>query len=73
MARKYLLHYAIAHPEFRFPDLQSVSELFDFKVTLPEDEEARDPHKPFLIIELEEEIHAFWSSQFSVRRSCAEI
>lgn len=58
MPKKYLLHYAVVHADFRYPDLQSVCELFDFKVTLPEDEASRDPHLPFLIVELEEEEHA---------------
>lgn len=58
MGKRYLLHYAIAHPEFRFPELQSISELFDFNVGLPEEEEERDPNRHFLIVELEDEAHA---------------
>jgi tRNA (guanine10-N2)-methyltransferase len=60
MGKKYLLHHAIAHPEFRLPELQSVAELYGFESTLklPEKEEDRDPKSPFLIVELEEEEHA---------------
>jgi tRNA (guanine10-N2)-methyltransferase len=58
MSKKYLLYYAIAHAEFRYAELQSISELFNFHVSLPEDEEDRDPNRPFLIVELEGESHA---------------
>jgi len=58
MGKKYLLYYAIAHAEFRYAELQSISELFDFTVILPEEEEARNPNRPFLIVELEDETHA---------------
>jgi len=58
MPKKYLVHHAIAHHEFRYAELQSISELFNFSITLPEDEEERDPNRPFLIVELEDEMHA---------------
>ena len=58
MGKKYLLYYAIAHAEFRYPELQSISELFNFGVSLPDEEEERDPNRPFLIVELESESHA---------------
>lgn len=58
MGRKYLIYYAIAHAEFRFPELQSISELFGFQVSLPDSEEDRDPTRPFMIVELDEDRHA---------------
>jgi tRNA (guanine10-N2)-methyltransferase len=58
MGKKYLLYYAIAHADFRYAELQSISELFDFNVALPEEEKDRDPNRPFLIVELEDESHA---------------
>jgi tRNA (guanine10-N2)-methyltransferase len=58
MGKKYLLYYAIAHADFRYAELQSISELFDFTVTLPEKEEDRDPNRPFLIVGLEDESNA---------------
>ncbi|CAG8511437.1 11645_t:CDS:2 [Acaulospora colombiana] len=48
----------MSHGDFRYPELQSVAELFDFQITLPEAEEDRDTSRPFLIVELEKEDHA---------------
>lgn len=60
MGKKYLLHYAVAHPGFRLPELQSVSELFGFEseMKLPDEEVDRDPKRPFLVVELEKEEYA---------------
>lgn len=70
MGKKYLLYYAIAHAEFRYPELQSISELFNFGVGLPEEEEERDPNRPFLIVELEDESHAHHLAQRCILIRC---
>lgn len=56
--KKYLLHFAVAHNDFRLPELSSVSQLFDFEIGLPDD--ANDDHskRPFMIITLESDEHA---------------
>ncbi|KAF9263408.1 tRNA guanosine-2'-O-methyltransferase [Marasmius fiardii PR-910] len=53
--KKFLFLFAQAHHEFRLPELQSISELYRFKVLVPEDQ---DPLRPFMVIELESEDHA---------------
>ncbi|KAG9054588.1 hypothetical protein FS842_004721 [Serendipita sp. 407] len=63
MAKKYLIHFAIAHGEFRYPELQSISELFDFEIKLPESKDELDTSLPFLIVELEKDVHAQFIAQ----------
>ncbi|GLB37683.1 putative RNA methylase family UPF0020 [Lyophyllum shimeji] len=58
MPLQYLIVFAQAHHEFRIPELQSVSELHGFAVILPLNPEDRDPTRPFMVIELEQEEHA---------------
>ncbi|KAE9411183.1 RNA methylase [Gymnopus androsaceus JB14] len=52
---KYLVVFAQAHQEFRIPELESVSQLYDFKVSLPDE---RDLYRPYMVIGLESEDHA---------------
>ena len=56
--KKYLLHFAVAHNDFRLPELSSISQLFDFEIGLPDD--ANDDHskRPFMIVTLESDEHA---------------
>ncbi|KAJ3570013.1 hypothetical protein NP233_g4681 [Leucocoprinus birnbaumii] len=56
MRAHYLIAFAQSHSDFRLPELQSVSELHGFEVFLPQDP---DTSRPFMIVELEEEEHAF--------------
>ncbi|OCH85102.1 tRNA guanosine-2'-O-methyltransferase [Obba rivulosa] len=51
----YLLVFAQAHADFRIPELQSVSELYGFHIGLLEN---ADPSRPFMVVELEEEMYA---------------
>ncbi|KAF5351856.1 hypothetical protein D9756_007701 [Leucocoprinus leucothites] len=55
MRSHYLIAFAQSHGDFRLPELQSVSELHGFSVSLPEDP---DTSRPFMVVELEEEEHA---------------
>ncbi|KIM45389.1 hypothetical protein M413DRAFT_65987 [Hebeloma cylindrosporum] len=58
MPSRYLLHFAQAHDDFRLPELQSVAELYGITYSLPPREEDRDPTRPFMVIDLEDEEHA---------------
>ena len=55
MPQDYIVLFAQAHDDFRLPELDSVSELYKFKYTLSH---ASDPHRPFMVIQLESEEHA---------------
>ena len=55
MKSHYLIVFAQSHSDFRLPELQSVSELHGFQVSLPEDS---DTSRPFMVVELEKEGHA---------------
>lgn len=55
MSTRYLIAFAQSHCDFRLPELQSISELHDFKIHLPKDP---DTSRPFMVVELEEEEHA---------------
>lgn len=52
---KYLIVFAQAHQEFRIPELESIAELYDFKISLPDE---RDLDRPYMVIGLESEDHA---------------
>ncbi|KIJ67993.1 hypothetical protein HYDPIDRAFT_126592 [Hydnomerulius pinastri MD-312] len=58
----YLFIFAQAHEEFRVPELQSISELYGFKIGFSRycDSEAlaEAAKRPFMVLELEEEEHA---------------
>jgi len=56
--KKYLLHSAVAHNEFRLPELSSVSQLFNFEIGLLDDAKDYDPKRPFTIVTLESDNHA---------------
>jgi len=56
--KKYLLHFAVAHDDFRLPELSSVSQLFNFEIGLPDDAKDYDPRRPFTIVTLESDEHA---------------
>jgi tRNA (guanine10-N2)-methyltransferase len=55
MPQDYLVLFAQAHDDFRLPELDSVSELYEFKYILSH---ANDPRRPFMVIRLESEEHA---------------
>lgn len=55
MKSRYLIVFAQSHSDFRLPELQSVSELHGFQVSLPEDS---DTSRPFMVVEMEKEEHA---------------
>lgn len=57
-AKKYLLHFAVAHDDFRLPELSSVSQLFNFEIGLPDDAKDYDAKRPFTIVTLESDEHA---------------
>ncbi|KAF8348221.1 tRNA guanosine-2'-O-methyltransferase [Amanita rubescens] len=56
MPQDYLVLFAQAHNDFRLPELNSVSELYEFKYTLSHAQS--DPCRPFMVIRLELEEHA---------------
>ncbi|KXN90848.1 tRNA (guanine(10)-N2)-methyltransferase [Leucoagaricus sp. SymC.cos] len=56
MRIRYLIAFAQSHPEFRLPELQSISELHGFQVFWPGHP---DTSRPFMVVELDEEEHAF--------------
>lgn len=60
MKSRYLIAFAQSHSDFRLPELQSISELHGFQVFSPEDP---DTSRPFMVVELEEEEHAFILAQ----------
>lgn len=55
MRQKYLLQYAVAHAEFRLPELESICQLHAIHIKHLGD---FDPKRPFAIVELESEEHA---------------
>ncbi|KIK67133.1 hypothetical protein GYMLUDRAFT_155754 [Collybiopsis luxurians FD-317 M1] len=55
---KYLVIFAQSHAEFRIPELESIAQLYNFKLCLSDVSDERDPGHPFMVIELESENHA---------------
>ena len=67
MPIRCFVHFAQVHPEFRLPELESVSELFGFRFNRPEPNTLPDgdcypvvwdASRPFWIIDFDEEEHA---------------
>ena len=54
----YLFYFADAHNEFRIPELKSIAELYEFPISLPQNPDDRDPTRPLIVIDLQEEEHA---------------
>ena len=54
----YLFYFAHAHNTFRLPELKSIAELYGIKIALPQNPDDRDPTRPCMVIELEQEEHA---------------
>lgn len=61
-SKDYLFVFAQAHDEFRIPELQSISELHGFTIGLSRYNDLQRVEaavkRPFMILELEEEVHA---------------
>ncbi|KAK7035497.1 hypothetical protein VNI00_011790 [Paramarasmius palmivorus] len=55
MSKKFLFHFAQAHHEFRLPELASISELYGFEVSIPEE---HDSTRPFMVLGLDNDEHA---------------
>lgn len=55
---QYLFVFAQAHEDFRYPELQSISELHGFEIIFLCPVEELDKTRPFLVLELESEEHA---------------
>ncbi|KAJ7262228.1 tRNA guanosine-2'-O-methyltransferase [Mycena haematopus] len=51
----FLFVFAQSHSEFRLPELESISELHGFAISVPAD---CDPSRPFVVLKLESEEHA---------------
>ena len=51
----YLFVFAQAHEEYRIPELQSIAELYNIKITFPEDISSLDVSRPFMVFGLESE------------------
>ena len=65
MTVRHIVHFAQAHAEFRLPELQSIAELFNFRLIKPPldafpdgIQEGWDSQRPFWIMDFEEEEHA---------------
>ena len=54
----YLFYFAHAHNAFRLPELKSIAELYGFQISLSQNPDDRDPTRPCMVIELEEDEHA---------------
>jgi hypothetical protein len=52
---KYLIHFAQVHEEFRIPELESIAELHGFKLGWSNDENDKDPTRPYMVLELDRE------------------
>ncbi|KAF8320856.1 tRNA guanosine-2'-O-methyltransferase [Clavulina sp. PMI_390] len=50
---EYFIHFALAHNEFRIPELLSICELLDVNIELPADPAERDLNRPFMVVKLE--------------------
>lgn len=55
MKNRYLFAFAQVHEEFRIPELQSIAELYNIDVAVPENV---DVSRPFMILELDTEEQA---------------
>ncbi|KAF9054991.1 tRNA guanosine-2'-O-methyltransferase [Hymenopellis radicata] len=64
MATQYLIFFAQTHHDFRIPELQSLSELYSLKIDFLE--ENPDPTRPFMIVNLESEEHAYLLASRSI-------
>ena len=54
----YLFYFADAHNAFRLPELESIAELYGFPINPPQNPDDRDPTRPYMVIDLEDEEHA---------------
>lgn len=61
--KEYFIHFAVAHKEFRVPELLSVCECLGIEIELPEDPEERDIERPFLVVKLQSDEDALKLSQ----------
>lgn len=52
---EYFIHFAIAHREFRLPELLSVCECLNCPIELPEDPAERDIDRPFMVVKLQDD------------------
>ncbi|KAF8608623.1 tRNA guanosine-2'-O-methyltransferase [Ceratobasidium sp. AG-I] len=54
MLTTYLIHFAVAHDEFRVPELLSIAQAFGLSVALPREPEI-DTTRPFMCVQLDKE------------------
>lgn len=50
---EYFIHFALAHNQFRIPELLSICELFGYDIELPEEDSERDINRPFMVVKLQ--------------------
>jgi hypothetical protein len=50
---EYFIHFAIAHKEFRIPELLSVCECLSIAIKLPDEESERDVERAFMVVRLD--------------------
>jgi tRNA (guanine10-N2)-methyltransferase len=55
---EYFIHFAVAHKEFRIPELLSVCECLECEIELPADASERDLDRPFMVVQLKDDIAA---------------
>lgn len=48
----YIIHFAIAHHNFRIPELLAVAECLGCEIDLPADEEEMETDRPFMVVKL---------------------
>jgi tRNA (guanine10-N2)-methyltransferase len=55
MTTEYIFVFAQAHESYRIPELQSIAELYNIKITFPDIPIKLDVFRPFMILGLESE------------------
>ena len=55
---EYFVHFAVAHKEFRIPELLSVCETLGCEIELPAEASERDLDRPFMVVQLRDDIAA---------------
>lgn len=54
----YFIHFAVAHREFRIPELLSVCECLGCEIELPVEAPERDIDRPFMVVQLRDDVAA---------------
>lgn len=52
---EYFIHFAIAHDEFRLPELFSICELLDVELEIPDEPSERGLLRPIMVVKLQDD------------------